>query len=160
MTSLIAFSDVQLVEMFETDLDCVQIIEDRAYSYPWTRSMFQSSLKSKDLCLKLVVDDQLAGYAILSFILDEAHLLNICVDPCYQGQGLGRKILQELIKIALKKRCVMFFLEVRVSNESARQLYFSEGFNEVGVRPNYYPAAQGKEDAVLMTLDLSVDVVV
>jgi ribosomal-protein-alanine N-acetyltransferase len=84
-------------------------------------------------------------------------LLNLCIDPEYAGQGFGRFLLKEMIRRALERKCMMFFLEVRVSNTHAINLYFSEGFNEVGIRPNYYPAGNGREDAMLMTLDLSVD---
>jgi ribosomal-protein-alanine acetyltransferase len=138
-------------------LDEVMVVERLAYPIPWTRSMFETSLASSDECWVLMIDGEIAGYAIVSYILDEAHLLNICIHPNYFRQGLGRKLLQYLIARALDKRKNVFFLEVRISNQSAIDLYFSEGFNEVGVRPNYYPAKSGKEDAVLMTLELSVD---
>ena len=151
--------DLLIARMQEIHLDSVMDIERRAYPFPWTRSMFTSSLKSKDDCLILLVDQRIVGYAIVSYILDEAHLLNICINPEFEGMGLGRVLLRQLVLIALEKKSVMFFLEVRSSHARAIGLYFSEGFNEVGVRPNYYPSNKGREDAILMTLDLSIDVI-
>ncbi|MFV1871732.1 MAG: ribosomal protein S18-alanine N-acetyltransferase [Oleiphilus sp.] len=141
-------------------LDDVMRIEGLAYPFPWKRSMFETSLSGKDSCLVLKLDGVLVGYAIVSYILDEAHLLNICIHPDYEGQGLGRALLKFLLSSAMQNQCSLFFLEVRVSNVRAIELYFSEGFNEVGIRPNYYPGNKGREDAVLMTLDLSVNEVV
>lgn len=149
-----------LDEMQESHLDEVMNIERQAYPFPWTRSMFATSLKSKDDCLILLVDQSIVGYAIVSYILDEAHLLNICISPHFEGMGLGRILLRRLVLAAIEKKCVMFFLEVRSSHARAINLYFSEGFNEVGVRHNYYPSNGGREDAILMTLDLSIDVIV
>lgn len=150
--------DIRVME--SSKLEDVMEIERSAYEFPWTRSMFSSSLSSKDKCSLLYVENRLVGYAIVSYILDEAHLLNICISPQFEGLGLGRILLRKLIAEALEKRSLCFFLEVRSSNARAINLYFSEGFNEVGVRPNYYPSKKGREDAVLMTLDLSVDAVV
>lgn len=138
----------------------VMLVERSAYPFPWTQGMFESSLASSDDCKVLISDGKILGYCIVSYILDEAHLLNLCIHPDYSGQGLGRFLLKAMIEIALDKKCSMFFLEVRVSNSHAINLYFSEGFNEVGLRPNYYPAGQGREDALLMTLDLSLDLYV
>lgn len=150
--------DIRVME--SSCLDDVMEIERSAYEFPWTHSMFGSSLSSKDECSLLYVENILVGYAIVSYILDEAHLLNICISPKFEGLGLGRILLRRLVAKALEKRSLCFFLEVRSSNDRAINLYFSEGFNEVGVRPNYYPSKKGREDAVLMTLDLSVDVMV
>ena len=141
------------------DLDQIFDIEQRAYPLPWTRSMIEKSL-GKDDCLGLRFDGALVAYAFVSYVLDEAHLLNICVDPRHTRKGFGRGLLRFLIDRAIKRSVSTFFLEVRASNIQAIDLYFSEGFNEVGVRPNYYPASQGREDAVLMTLELSVEALV
>lgn len=148
---------IRLEEMTLRHLNEVMDIELLAYPFPWSRSMFQSSIASKDECFVLFLEDNLIGYSILNYILDETHLLNICIHPNYEGMGYGRKLLRCLIGKALKRKSSMFFLEVRESNLRAINLYFSEGFNEVGVRRNYYPSKQGREDAVLMTLDLTID---
>lgn len=140
-----------------SDVEDVLGIERRAYPIPWTQKMLETSLV-KDDCFGLEVGGVLIGYALVSYVLDEAHLLNICVDPDFKRRGYGRQLLKFAISKAIEKKSSVFFLEVRESNGSAIELYFSEGFNEVGVRPNYYPAAQGRENAVLMTLELSIDI--
>ena len=149
--------DLSIEAMQLGQLSELMQIERQAYPFPWRQSMFESSLASKDDCHVLISGKKILGYSVVSYVLDEAHLLNLCVNPDYSGQGLGRLLLKAMIQRALEKKCVMFFLEVRVSNMPAINLYFSEGFNEVGIRPNYYPAENGREDAMLMTLDLSVD---
>ncbi len=151
------YEALELRRMSSDHLEQIMAIERLAYPFPWTKSMFATSLSSGDLCLILVLNEEIVGYAIVNYILDEAHLLNICISPQFEKRGLGRVLLRYLISEAKEKACMMFFLEVRQSNVQAISLYFSEGFNEVGVRPNYYPAQRGREDAVLMTLDLSVD---
>jgi ribosomal-protein-alanine N-acetyltransferase len=84
----------------------------------------------------------------------EAHIMNICVDPEVQKQGVGSKLLENMIKLANKK-AETIFLEVRPSNKIAISLYKKRGFNEIGIRKGYYPSANGsKEDAVMLALDL------
>ena len=140
------------------DIPRILQIEQLAYSAPWSFSLFENSVNSnKDECWALNIKGEIQGYAITSHILDEAHLLNICIHPECAKKGLGRKLLKYLIERAIEKSANMFFLEVRVSNKAAIDLYLSEGFNEVGIRPNYYPSKKGREDALLMTLELSFD---
>ncbi|KZZ21640.1 hypothetical protein A3752_00975 [Oleiphilus sp. HI0081] len=149
-------TSISFRDLCKADLDAVLNIERRAYPLPWSQKMLETSL-GKDDCFGVERAGVLIGYAFVSYVLDEAHLLNICIDPAYARKGFGRKLLQYTVSKAIQKQANVFFLEVRESNRQAIDLYFSEGFNEVGVRPNYYPAAQGKENAVLMTLELSVD---
>jgi ribosomal-protein-alanine N-acetyltransferase len=99
-------------------------------------------------------DGQLIGYGVLSIAADEAHVLNICIDPFTQSRGLGRQLLRALVQLAGDRGAQRVFLEVRPSNTPALALYHSEGFNEIGRRPRYYPAAQGREDAVVMAIEL------
>ncbi len=83
----------------------------------------------------------------------EAHILNISVDPAEQKQGVGRKMLEHLISIA-RGKAESVFLEVRPSNIHAIALYEDMGFNEIGVRKGYYPAEHGREDAIMLALQL------
>ena len=87
-------------------------------------------------------------------VLDEAHLLNLSVAKSYQKQGLGRFLLEHMLQIAKDHQAANMFLEVRQSNLSAIALYENIGFNEMAIRRAYYPAANGREDAVLMGLAL------
>jgi ribosomal-protein-alanine N-acetyltransferase len=80
----------------------------------------------------------------------ECHLLNLCVRPQDQSRGVGREVLRALLSKAEAFPVDTMFLEVRPSNRPAIRLYLSEGFNEVGIRKRYYPAAFGREDAIVM----------
>ena len=94
------------------------------------------------------------GYAVLMLGAGEAHVLNIAIAQDWQRQGLGRRLLQHLIKVAREYRAEMMFLEVRPSNTNALRLYENIGFNEIATRRGYYPAHDGHEDAILMGLAL------
>jgi len=152
-------SHIQISPIGIQDLSQVMVNEKAAYLIPWSQSVFEDSIKGNNECWMIEYQGLLCGHAVVSNILDEAHLLNICISPKFSRKGLGRVLLQYLISKAVERNANVFFLEVRVSNKSAIELYFSEGFNEVGLRPNYYPCEKGggREDALLMTLELSVD---
>lgn len=135
--------------MTEADLVEVYDIECRAYQFPWQQSIFVNSVK-KHFCLLAQVDNKIVGYAILSYVLDEASILNIVADPASQGRGVGSVLLQGLLDFAEQKGCCNIFLEVRESNTAAYQLYQKFYFDEVGVRKNYYPIKNGREDALIL----------
>jgi ribosomal-protein-alanine N-acetyltransferase len=99
----------------------------------------------------------LNAYGIMSIAAGESHILNLCVDPEAQGMGYGNKILHCLMDIARKHGSDTVFLEVRPSNHIARELYRNSGFNEVGMRREYYPAEKGREDAIIMARSLVKD---
>ncbi len=144
-----------------SDLDRVLEIEAKAYPVPWSRLVFEDCVKGSNECWIAHNNNVICGYAIVSNVLDEVHLLNLCIAPEFSRKGLGRVLLRRLISNALARKASVFFLEVRVSNKAAINLYFSEGFNEVGVRKDYYPSRSGaREDAMVMTLELSVDCVI
>jgi ribosomal-protein-alanine N-acetyltransferase len=100
------------------------------------------------------IDRDIVGYAVMSLAVQECHILNICVDPKLQSQGIGRRFLKELQLIAKARKVDSVFLEVRLTNLQALSLYFSEGFNEIGTRKDYYPAKVGREDAVILAKSL------
>ena len=138
----------------ESDLDAVMAIEQRAYPFPWTRGIFKDCLKAGYPSWVMTEHGLVIGYGLLSIAADEAHVLNVCVDPRRQSRGLGRRLLRELVRAARQHGAVRVFLEVRPSNTAAIALYHSEGFNEIGRRPRYYPAATGREDALVMAMEL------
>ncbi len=140
--------------MREGDLDAVMAIEQRAYPFPWTRGIFKDCLKAGYPSWVMTEHGLVIGYGLLSIAADEAHVLNVCVAPERQGRGLGRYLLRALVKIARDHRVQRVFLEVRPSNPGAITLYHSEGFNEIGRRPRYYPAKDGREDALVMAIEL------
>ncbi|BCX42439.1 ribosomal protein S18-alanine N-acetyltransferase [Stenotrophomonas sp. BSUC-16] len=145
---------VSLRALRESDLNAVMAIELRGYPFPWTRGIFIDCLRAGYPGLAMERDGLLVGYGVLSIAADEAHVLNICIDPLAQSRGLGRQLLRALVQLAADRGAQRVFLEVRPSNTPALALYHSEGFNEIGRRPRYYPAAQGREDAVVMAIEL------
>jgi len=145
---------VSLRALRESDLNAVMAIELRGYPFPWTRGIFIDCLRAGYPGLAMERDGLLIGYGVLSIAADEAHVLNICIDPLAQSRGLGRQLLRALVQLAADRGAQRVFLEVRPSNAPALALYHSEGFNEIGRRPRYYPAAQGREDAVVMAIEL------
>lgn len=136
------------------DLDEIMLIEPQIYPYPWTRGNFSDSLNSGYSAWVLVEHEKIIAYALLMMVLDEAHLLNLSVAKSYQKQGLGRVLLEHMMQIAKNHQAANMFLEVRQSNISAIALYENIGFNEMAIRRGYYPAKNGREDAVLMGLAL------
>jgi ribosomal-protein-alanine N-acetyltransferase len=144
----------KLRPMTASDLDAIMAIERVNFPFPWTEGNFKDSMNSGYMCLVMEQGKQLMGYAILMMVLDEAHLLNISVAQSHQGQGWGRYLLIQMMEIGREKGGLNMFLEVRPSNHSALGLYESMGFNEMGIRPGYYPAHNGREDAVLMGMAL------
>jgi ribosomal-protein-alanine N-acetyltransferase len=140
--------------MHEPDLDTVMEIERRAYPFPWTQGIFRDCLRAGYPAWIMYEGAHLLGYGVLSLAAGEAHVLNLCVDPQVQGRGHGRHLLRTLLKIARTHGAQRVFLEVRPSNPHAIALYHNEGFNEIGRRPRYYPAKQGREDAIVMAIEL------
>ncbi len=138
----------------EADLDAVLAIELRAYPFPWTRGIFRDCLRADYPAWVLLQDARLIGYGVLSVAADEAHVLNVCAAPEVQGHGHGRRLLRALVQVARSRRVQRVFLEVRPSNAAAIALYHQEGFNEIGRRPRYYPAKDGREDALVMAMEL------
>jgi ribosomal-protein-alanine N-acetyltransferase len=138
------------------DVDAVMSVEAQVYPFPWTPGNFLDSVNVGYSCWVYEQGDALIGYGVMMVAVaaGEAHLLNIAVAPEWQGKGMGRRMLQQLIRVAREHRTEYMYLEVRPSNLPARRLYVGVGFKEIGWRKNYYPALDGREDAVIMGLDL------
>jgi ribosomal-protein-alanine acetyltransferase len=145
---------IQVRAMRAEDLATVSVMENVSYDFPWSAGIFADCVKAGHPCWVLCVDVDIAGYGILSMGAGEAHVLNICIGPDFRGRGLGRHLLGRLLDIARWNGAERAFLEVRPSNPLAKALYESVGFNEIGRRPRYYPAHDGREDAIVMALDL------
>jgi len=143
-----------LRSMGADDIESVLAIEQRAYPFPWTRGIFRDCLAAAYPAWVLQEHGTMIGYGVISLAADEAHILNICIAPERQGRGHGRALLRTLVKLAVDRGAARIFLEVRPSNPSAIALYHSEGFNEIGRRPRYYPSADGREDALVMAMEL------
>lgn len=140
--------------MREDDLDAVHAVEIRAYEFPWTVGIFRDCLRADYPAWLLQQGGEIVGYFLMSIAAGEAHVLNICIDPARQGRGHGRHLLRAMMHVARGRGAERVFLEVRPSNAGAIALYHSEGFNEIGRRPRYYPARDGREDALVMAIEL------
>jgi len=140
--------------MDERDLAAVMAIELRAYEFAWTEINFRDCMRSGYYCRVLEAEGQILGYAVMSAGAGEAHILNLCVRIESRSRGYGRLLLTDVIDHARQLGADMLFLEVRPSNEPARWLYEQLGFNEVGLRKNYYPTRTGREDALILARQL------
>lgn len=137
-----------------TDLPDVLRNERRGYTHPWTEGIFRDCLRNGQECWLLMCSDQNVGHGILSVAAGESHLLNVCVHPDFQGHGFGRILVEHLLERARTGEASTIFLEVRPSNVAACELYDKLGFNEVGIRENYYPSNVGREDALVLAKQL------
>lgn len=140
------------------DVDAIVQIEQEVFAAPWTAEAFQNELKQNMFAKYMVMemDGDILGYGGMWLIVDEAHVTNIAIREPYQGQGLGRRLLGEMMKTAHWLRARRMTLEVRVSNERAQRLYRRFGFAPSGLRPGYY--SDNREDALIMWADLNPEV--
>lgn len=142
---------MEIRPMRKRDLKSVVAIESSAYSFPWSLDIFKNCLKVGYSCWVGERGGEVITYGILSVAAGEAHVMNICVAPKWQGCGYGYRMLKRLMQVAWSHRAEMILLEVRPSNKAAIHLYQKLGFNEIGQRKGYYPAAGGKrEDAIVL----------
>ena len=136
--------------MTAADLDAVEVIERSVYTHPWTRGNFADSLASGNQCWILHLNDHIAGYAVTMVAAGDAHLLNLSIAAPFQRRGLGSELLRFMLQLSRDSGAVTLYLEVRASNQAGRALYARHGFSEIGMRKRYYPAHDGREDAVTM----------
>jgi [ribosomal protein S18]-alanine N-acetyltransferase len=138
------------------DIDAVAALEARSYAHPWSRGNFADSLKAAYVAqVARLPGGELLAYFIAMPGLDELHLLNLTVAPEHQGRGYGRALLEAVVAQARAQPAQALLLEVRDSNQRAQALYASRGFEPIGLRKRYYPARNGREDAVVMRLLLT-----
>jgi ribosomal-protein-alanine N-acetyltransferase len=140
--------------MRESDLRAVLEIEEGIYEFPWTLGNFRDSLRAGYACWVIRESRRVIGYAILMLAAGEAHLLNLSVAAAWQRRGHGRKLLHNVVQLAREHKAKILFLEVRPTNEVGQRLYSGHGFRQIGVRRGYYPARKGREDALVLALDL------
>jgi len=147
--------EVQFEPLLAPWLDVVVHIEQRAYAHPWSQTNFVDALQSGYQAQMLVADGTVLGYFVAMKGVDEVHLLNITVAPEYQGQGWAKLMLDAVALWARGQGVEWLWLEVRVGNTRALQVYESHGYRRVGYRKQYYPAHEGaREDAIVMSLKL------
>lgn len=140
--------------MQESDVPEVVEIERTAYAFPWTDGIFRDCLRVGYHAWVMEWRQRISAYGVMIVTAGESHLLNLCVRPECQGLGLGRKMLDHLVEVARMHNSESLFLEVRPTNTVAIELYRRAGFAEVGIRSGYYPAPNGREDALILALPL------
>ncbi len=140
--------------MRPADLAAVVAVERKCYEFPWRSSVFQDCMRAGYVCVVADFDGAVCGYGIMSVAAGECHILNLCVHPDWRRRGLGRSLLQALTTIARDRNSRTAFLEVRVSNRAAQDLYAQDGFNEIATRHQYYRAKSGREDALVFAKTL------
>ncbi len=136
------------------DLESAFAVECLAHSHPWSIGNLRDCITSGYHCQILEQDGEIVAFGIISAAVGESHLLNLVVSPNHQRRGLGKQLLSQLLKAAVELDAEVMFLEVRASNQGAINLYLETGFSEIGRRKDYYPAKHGREEAIVMALDL------
>ena len=136
------------------DLDGIVQIERAVNPSPWGEEALRDTIASSGHHLMSLREGRAVGFLLSSFVLDEAQLLLIGVSPDWQGVGVGGQLLKELINRSQNQGQKLIYLEVRNGNERAIRLYRSLGFRDIGVRRDYYPGLVGREDAIVMSLQL------
>ena len=145
---------IELRPMTAVDLPAVMAVENAVYEFPWTQRNFLDSMEAGYACRMFLRDGEPIGYAVLMQAADEAHLLNLSIAAGCHRQGYGTLLLRRVCELARGQGARLLILEVRPSNEAALELYRRNGFERVGLRREYYPAAGGREDALILALPL------
>lgn len=136
------------------DVAQIMQVEKSVYQYPWTEGIFNDCIRVGYECWLAEIDETMVAHAVISIAAGESHILNISVDNQYQGQGIGKRFIEFLVDIAKSKKVSTILLEVRPSNVQAINCYIATGFNEIGCRKDYYPAPNGREDALLFAREI------
>ena len=152
--SAVPVPQLQYRRMRAADLHEVAGLEKSLYAFPWSLGNFRDSVNAGYECWVVTSGEAVIGYSVLMIALDEAHLLNFAVAAEWQNQGIGRAFLTNMVRVAKQAGCLIVYLEVRPSNLSARHLYRTAGFQQIAIRPDYYPALSGREDALFLGLTL------
>lgn len=141
----------QVRRMVLTDIDQVYEIEQSLFSMPWSKQDFESSYNHpQNLYLVVEREGEILGYCGLWAVLEEGQITNVAVKKSYQGQGIGKQLMKALVQEGKERGLTQFTLEVRESNESAKNLYLGMGFQIAGIRPNFYE--KPTENAIIMWL--------
>ena len=152
MSAVLKTMEARFEPLRAQHLDAVLRVEQQAYAHPWLRNNFSDALKAGYQAQVLMADDTLLGYFVAMKGVDEVHLLNITVAPGHQRQGWAHVMLDALTLWAKGQGVDWLWLEVRVGNLRAIQVYESQGYRRVGLRKNYYPAVQGQREAIRYSL--------
>jgi ribosomal-protein-alanine N-acetyltransferase len=148
---------VKFRAMMPADVPAVGSVERASYTFPWSEGIFRDCLRVGYLCRVAEMDGEVVAYGVVAMGAGEAHILNLCVRGDMRGRRVGRQMLRLLLERARQAGMAEVFLEVRPSNLLAIALYQSVGFVQVGLRKSYYQAEHGREDALVLKLDLKAE---
>lgn len=140
--------------MREEDIDQILEIEQASFATPWSRDAFYNEMRNNKFAVYMVIEDgdKIVGYCGAWIVIDEAHVTNVAILPEYRGRKLGEALLRKMISVAKEMGAVSMNLEVRVTNFVAQNLYRKLGFQNGGIRKNYY--SDNQEDALVMWVTL------
>lgn len=148
--------------MFEVpalDIECAAHLANLhtlAFETGWSESDFRVHIENEfDDVLGITGEDGVAGFIVIRTQVDQSEILTIVVDPAYQGQGLGNKILAEAERVARERGADIMFLDVAADNPSAQALYQKAGYQRCGTRKAYYRRQKGRVDALLFQKNLT-----
>ena len=165
-------AELSFLPMQVSDLDAVLEIEGISHLHPWTKGNFSDSLAAGHwaYCIRPQVDQIVKGsyldpailwaYCVLFPAVDELHLLNITVSPKLRKLGLGKRIMSAIEGVSAQQKIPRIILEVRPSNLAALGLYQSLGYEQIGLRKNYYPQnpeTGSREDAIVMAKSIKLE---
>jgi len=139
----------------EVDLPDILAIEESCHAYPWTMGIFRDCIRVGYYCASMKHQNVIQAYGVMSIVAGEAHIFNVAVPVKLRGNGLGEVMMLHLLDQARHGDAKTVFLEVRPSNSVAINLYEKMGFIEVGIRKDYYPNGDKREDAVIMAKEIS-----
>lgn len=147
----------RILPLTTSRLDEVVAIERASFSDPWSREMFRSEITLLDGSYARIaeIDGAVAGYLLAILVVDEAHLGNLAVHPSHRREGIAQRLLDDLLETARRTGVKRVTLEVRASNEAARNFYYRNGFIDIAIRKNYY--RRPVEDAIVMLRTLPED---
>lgn len=140
-------------KMIEQDVESIAKLEQDIFADAWTaQGIYETFCQQQAFVTVAEEDGQVVGYCILYYVMDEGEIARIAVDKKMRRQGLGNGLLNYTFACCREKQISRILLDVRETNESARRFYQTHGFEEDGIRKNFYE--QPKENAVLMSRDL------
>jgi len=137
------------------DIEQVMKVENEVYEFPWSEGIFSDCIRVGYYCWIALQQQTVVGHAVISIVADESHMLNLSIARSHQRKGYGRQFIEFLVNEARAQQAQTMLLEVRPSNTAAINCYNGAGFNEIGCRKDYYPALDGREDALLLARHIS-----
>jgi len=146
---------LQFRRMTLDDIEQVMKVENEVYEFPWSEGIFSDCIRVGYYCWIALQQQTVVGHAVISIVADESHMLNLSIARSHQRKGYGRQFIEFLVNEARAQQAQTMLLEVRPSNTAAINCYNGAGFNEIGCRKDYYPAHNGREDALLLARHIS-----